>query len=111
MGKLKPEMDGRRRDTHVTGWRRHRLYSYGVGRRDVTLVGFLVLCGMFLAFLSELKEIFVLFIWRKQELSGDMRILGTGEEMECTGGVGEGRPMPSKPGEIQVQLGRKGKRG
>lgn len=64
----------------MTGRRRHRLYSYGVGRRrDVILVGFLVLCGMFLAFLSELKKIFVLFIWRKQELSGDTRILGTGE--------------------------------
>lgn len=82
MGKLKPGMDGRRRDTDGTGRRRHRLYSYGVGRRDVILVGFLVLCGMFLAFLSELKKIFVLFMRRKQELSGDKRILGTGGEME-----------------------------
>lgn len=44
------------------------------------LAGFLVLCGMFLAFLSELMKIFVLFIRRKQELSGDMRILGTGRD-------------------------------
>lgn len=57
------------------------------------------------------QEIFILFIRRKQELSGDVRILATGEEMWCRGGAWEGRPTPSKPGEIQVQLGRKGKRG
>lgn len=37
-GELRPEMDALRRDTDVTSRRRHKLYSYGVGRRDVIQV-------------------------------------------------------------------------
>lgn len=49
--------------------------------RDTGRTLFLELCGMFLAFLSELKKTFILFMQRKQELSGDRGILGTGEEV------------------------------
>lgn len=63
-------------------WRHRRFPGEDVEGQGVIGEGFLVLgWGYFSAFPFKLKKIFILSIQRKQELTGDKRLLGIGGGM------------------------------
>lgn len=58
--------------------------------------------GNFSTFPFKLKKILTLFMQKKQELTGGMRLLETGGEMLCTSRIWKRGPVLSKPCEIQM---------